>query len=150
MSGITVRYQITKMSYRDFLATYDPSDGRQARVARRVEVTSSTPIEEAQPRENNAMSQPEDKEPGLEPQPEPEQEQENDVGDGNHLRAALDSKDAELEAKDAELEAKDQKHIIELAAKDKELAAKDKELAAKDKDLEELRAQLARLEGVPP
>ena len=42
----------------------------------------------------------------------------------------------------------------QLAAKDEELAAKDAEVAsvvaAKDKELQQLRAQLARLEGVPP
>ena len=73
MSGITVRYQITKMPYCDFLAKYEPSDGQQARVARGMEFTSYAPIEEAQPRENDAMSQPEDTELGPEPQPEPQQ-----------------------------------------------------------------------------
>ena len=58
----------------------------------------------------------------------------------------VDSLPATLAAKDEELAAKDE----ELAAKDEELAAKDVKLAANFKELEELRAQLMRLEGVPP
>ena len=57
--------------------------------------------------------------------------------------ATVAAKDGELAAKDGELAAKDE----ELAAT---VAAKDEELAAKDGELELLRAQLARLEGVPP
>ncbi len=41
-------------------------------------------------------------------------------------------------------------NVKEMAAKDEELVANVKDMAAKDKDLEELRAQLMRLEGVPP
>eukprot|EP01043_Picozoa_sp_COSAG02_P048618 COSAG02_NODE_4793_length_4973_cov_2.768158_2_plen_241_part_00 len=37
-----------------------------------------------------------------------------------------------------------------LAAKDEQLSAKDEQLSAKDEELQQLRAQLARLEGVPP
>ena len=62
------------------------------------------------------------------------------------LQAKNEEFAATVAAKDGELAAKDG----ELAAKDGELAAKDEELAAKDGELELLRAQLARLEGVPP
>ena len=50
---------------------------------------------------------------------------------------------AQLAAKDEELSAKEE----QLVAKDAEVASV---VAAKDKELQQLRAQLARLEGVPP
>ena len=43
--------------------------------------------------------------------------------------------------------AKDEEHRTELVAKDEEHMT---ELVAEDKELQQLRAQLARLEGVPP
>jgi hypothetical protein len=50
--------------------------------------------------------------------------------------------------------AKDEEIASVVAAKDEEIAAKDEEIAgvvaAKDAELQQLRAQLARLEGVPP
>ena len=58
--------------------------------------------------------------------------------------------EARLQAKNEEFAATVAAKDGELAAKDGELAAKDGELAAKDGELELLRAQLARLEGVPP
>eukprot|EP01044_Picomonas_judraskeda_P014991 COSAG03_NODE_2456_length_2737_cov_23.434799_3_plen_354_part_00 len=76
------------------------------------------------------------------------------------LEEALAAKDQELVAKEEELAAAvadKERHREELVAKDEELVAKDEELAAAvaDKErhreeLEQLRAQLARLEGVPP
>jgi len=50
--------------------------------------------------------------------------------------------------------AKDEEIASVVAAKDEEIAsvvaAKDEELAAMDEELKQLRAQLERLEGVPP
>ena len=95
MSGITVRYQITKMPYCDFLAKYDhePGDRQQAR-----EVTNY------------------------------------DAGEvGDNARPDVHAQLAEARA--------------HLAAKDEELAGV---VAAKDEELKQLRAQLERLEGVPP
>ena len=92
----------------------------------------------------------------LEPEPEPELA--SRAEDIQELRAATDKDfvdvsiaefnhmEQRMEDMQSEATAKDQ----ELVAKDQELAAKDQELAAKDQELEQLRAQLARLEGVPP
>ena len=126
MSGITVRYQITKMPYRAFLAEYDrePGDRQQA-----LEVTN-----------DDAGEVGDDARPDVRAQ----------LAEARAQLAAAQAKDEELAsvvaAKDEELAAKDE----ELAAKYEELAAKDEGMAAKDDELQQLRAQLARLEGVPP
>jgi hypothetical protein len=126
MSGIAVRYQITKMSYRDFVAKYEhePGDRQQAREVANYEAGEMG---------DNAG-------PDVHTQ----------LAEARAQLAAAQANDEELAsvvaAKDEELAAKDE----ELAAKDEELAAKDEELAAKDEELKQLRAQLERLEGVPP
>ena len=105
MSGIAVRYQITKMPYCDFLARYEhkPGNRQQTREVANYEVGEVA--DKARP----------------------------------DVRAQL----ADARAQ----------HQL-LAAQAKELAsvvaAKDEEMAAKDDELQQLRAQLARLEGVPP
>jgi hypothetical protein len=48
------------------------------------------------------------------------------------------------------IEAEQGAAVDQLAAKDEQLAAKEEQLSAKDDELQQLRAQLARLEGVPP
>ena len=58
----------------------------------------------------------------------------------------LSAKDEQLSAKDEQLLAKDE----QLSAKDEQLSAKDEQLSAQADELEQLRAQLQRLEGVPP
>ena len=105
MSGVTVRYQITKMPYCDFLAKYEhePGDRQQAR-----EVTNF----------------------------------EGEVGDN-----ARPDVHAQLAEARAHLAAKDEELASVVAAKDEEIASV---VAAKDEELKQLRAQLERLEGVPP
>ena len=95
MSGIAVRYQITKMSYCDFLAKYEhePGDRRQAHEVTNYEV-------------------------------------------GDNARPDVHAQLAEARAQ-----------LAAAHAKDEELASV---VAAKDEELKQLRAQLERLEGVPP
>ena len=103
MSGITVRYQITKMPYCDFLAKYEhePGDRRQAREVTNYEV-------------------------------------------GDNARPDVHAQLAEARA---HLAAKDEELASVVAAKDEEIA---NVVVAKDEELKQLRAQLERLEGVPP
>ena len=98
MSGITVRYQITKMPYCDFLAKYEhePGDRRQAHEVTNYEA--------------------------------------GEVGD---------SAKPDVHAQLAEARA----HLAAAQAKGEKLASV---VAAKDDELQQLRTQLARLEGVPP
>ena len=62
--------------------------------------------------------------------------------------------ESSLTVDDCDALAKDEEIARVVAAKDEELAAKDEEIAsvvaAKDEELKQLRAQLERLEGVPP
>jgi chromosome segregation ATPase len=145
MSGIAVRYQITKMSYRDFVAKYEhePGDRQQAREVANYEAGEmgdnagpDVHTQLAEARAQLAAAQANDEE----------------------LASVVVAKDEELAsvvaAKDEELASVVAAKDEELAAKDEELAAKDEELAsvvaAKDEELKQLRAQLERLEGVPP
>ena len=85
----------------------------------------------------------------LEPELEPElASREEDI---QELRAATDKDFVDVSiAEFKHMEQRMEDMQSEATAKDQELVAKDQELAAKDQELEQLRAQLARLEGVPP
>ena len=118
---IQTNIQLKKVSYYEFLCEYDPE---------------SLPSKNAQQTE-------------LEPELEPElASREKDI---QELRAATDKDFVDVSiAEFKHMEQRMEDMQSEATAKDQELVAKDQELAVKDQELEQLRAQLARLEGVPP
>ena len=148
-NGISVHYEISYVSYRDFLLEYEPwcveDELERAPEEQRDEPAESNDGEPMQTygdtanlAEGVAVSN-DVVLCGSARDPVPSATEA--VSGVKDLRDALDRKDEELAAKDRE-------HVGELAAKDREHAA---ELAAKDRELEELRAQLMLpLEGVPP
>ena len=77
-------------------------------------------------------------------------------GSATAAKVSTLSTEGELGVEDlrAALERNDKQHALELSAKDEqhalELSAKDEQLRAQDEELQQLRAQLSRLEGVPP
>lgn len=144
-------YVVSKLSYRDFL--------RQVSYVDYVKETSKSQLQEP-------ISQPEDKEPEL----ELEQTQENDAGGGSVEGRHGDTVQSDADARDGVSDLTDRERAMETQLKDTraQLAAKDQELAAAKQaeeqrlaaetaererlaaENEQLRAQLARLEGVPP
>ena len=72
------------------------------------------------------------------------------VAKDRELLASADKLEAWLDLRDDELEAR----LVEMDEMEAQLVAKDEELArvvaANDEELQQLRAQLERLEGVPP
>ena len=150
-SGIDVRYKITEVSFYDFLSEYEP-------------VLQSERLGSVNHRDPNQSSETNLAQPDLDSHGDtvPAIDSSRSVDDCALAKAEemarvvaakdeeLAAKDEELAAKDEELAAKDEEIASVVAAKDGELAAKDEELAAMDEELKQLRAQLERLEGVPP
>ena len=68
----------------------------------------------------------------------------------NAAKVSTLSTEADVGVEDlrAALERNDKQHALELVAA--ALSAKDEQLSAQDEELQQLRAQLSRLEGVPP
>jgi hypothetical protein len=148
-SGISVTYEISYVSYREFLLVHEPwcvepteqSDDRP--VQSHGDAPGST--DEVASGDDGVVNSAR----GLGTSSVPT------VAEVEELRAALNRKDKELAAKDEDMVAKLSAKDEQLAAKDEDmvakLSAKDEQLAAKDKELEDLRAQLKMpLEGVPP
>ena len=144
-SGISVQYEISYVSYRDFLLEYEPwcveDELERAPEEQRDEPAESNdgePMQTHGDTENLAEGVAVSSDVVLGGSGRDRVKSATEVvSEVKDLRDALDRKDEELVAKDRE-------HAAELAAKDRELAAKDREL-------EELRAQLMLpLEGVPP
>ena len=138
-SHIDVQYEIREVSYYEFLMDYEPvlhnddqSLAKQHQVQQALEAVGEEPDCETN------LAQP-------------------DLDSHGDTVPATDSS---LSVDDCALvKAEEMARVVaakdeELAAKDEELAAKDEEIAsvvaAKDEELKQLRAQLERLEGVPP
>eukprot|EP01043_Picozoa_sp_COSAG02_P059284 COSAG02_NODE_7528_length_2972_cov_3.618169_1_plen_383_part_00 len=145
-SHIDVQYEITEVSYYEFLMDYEPvlhTDDQILAKQHQVQQALAAVGEEPDcDRHGNASVTIESSEA---------------VEVATHerdLHFELAEAWAQLAAKDEELLAKDEELAKVTAVQEEQLAAKDAEVAsvvaAKDKELQQLRAQLARLEGVPP
>ena len=137
-SGISVRFTITEVSYHDFQQGYDflqdcafPQQSEDG-----VQELGHEDEEAVQGHGDSANAA--------------------QVSTGSTGGLVTLSTEAAVGVEDlrAALDRKDEQHALELAAKDEQLSAKDEQLSAalsaKDEELQQLRAQLARLEGVPP
>ena len=137
-SGISVRYEISYISYRDFLLEYEPwcveDELERAPEEQRDEPVQSNDGEPMQTHGDTANLA-------------------KGVAVSSDVVLGGSGRDRVKSATEVVSEVKDLRDALD--RKDKEMAAKDREhaaeLAAKDRELEELRAQLMLpLEGVPP
>ena len=123
-SGIEVRYAITEVSYYEFLVEYEPvplSDDQLLGKQQQVQHSSKAVDEE--------------------------------LDCDTHGGASMTIKPCEaveVDAHERDVHAQLVEARKQLATKDEQLAAKDEQLAAKDAELQQLRAQVALFEGVPP
>ena len=131
-SGIILKYEISYVSYREFLLEYEPWCVEHEMLREGGEDVQN----HGDAADFAGAATVDDVVVGGS----------EDVATVENLRATLAHKDEELQANAKELQAKNE----ELQANAKELQAKNEELQANAKELQELRAQLARFESVPP
>ena len=139
-SGIAVRFQITEVAYFDLLSEFDPAsmEGHDARqLEPEPEPAESSATDDVRHGDSAGV-------PSATTQADPASEQ------GDALLAQLALKDEAIAQAQAAVAEKDAALAAAVAEKDAALGAEKAEKDAALAEVAELRAQLSRLEGVPP